>query len=838
MKRSLNQSSLQDLLTRPLWEISIQELSTRSLHRTPYETSLYKIPWYPWTSQVSSQELSTRSLHKTSMRDLYTRALYKIPSQDLYERSLYKSSLQDLFTRPLWEISSQELSTDLFTRPLWEISIRELSTRSLHKTSMRDLYTRALYKTSSQDPIWDISIQDLLISLDFLGLLTGALYKISSQDLYDGSLYKSSLQDLFTGPHMRHLYTRSPDIPGLSRSPHRSSLQDLFTRPPCEISIQDRLISLDLLGLFTRALYRISSQDLYERSLYKSSLQDLLTRPLWGHLYTRAPQIPGLPRSPHRSSLQDPVTSPIWNISIQDLLTSLDLLGLFTGALYKISSQDLYERSLYKSSLQDLFTRPLWEISIHELSTRSLHKTSMRDLFRRALCKISSQDLYERSLYKSSLQDLFRRPLWDISIQDLRISLDLLGLFTGVLYKISSHDLYERSLYKISWYPWTSEIFSLQDLFKRPRPGSNTQKVPRGLRGRALCKISSQDLYERSLYRSSLQDLFTRPLWDISLQDLRISLDLLGLFTGALYKIFSQDLYERSLYKISWYPWTSEIFSLQDLFKRPRSGSNTQKVPRGLRGQNQNRHRATARAIRHARTPQRVARAETKNAPGWAPATFHQQNEHGATARAIRRAQSPERVAFANIKSAPRHSETQKTRVPTAPWRQNYNTKCDFSMFCDASTAPATKKWVRGIRSPVTATRNDVNIADPNSTTVSQNEHFELSKTDFKSTKYCACHEKWRFFTTSNFEQPLRRFCTPLKTLTFCTFPDFRKSTRRAGENAPPKWTSSGPRFAQAKCKCSISRELFLGKGRQICRTRIRTPPIYTRCFSITVRTP
>ena len=240
-----------------------------------------------------------------------------------------------------------------------------------------------------------------------------------------------------------------------------------------------------------------------------------------------------------------------------------------------------------------------------------------------------------------------------------------------------------------------------------------------------------RDLYTRSpdipgppksLHRSSLQDLFTRPLWEISIQDLLISLN-------------------------------SEIFSLQDLFKRPRSGSNTQKVPRGLRGRNQNRHRATARAIRHGRTPQRVARAETKNAPGWAPATFHQQNEHGATARAIRHAQSPERVAFANIKSAPRHSETQKIRVPTAPWRQNYNTKCDFSMFCDASTAPATKKWVRGIRSPVTATRHDVNIADPNSTTVSQNEHFELSKTDFKSTKYCPCHEKWRFFTTSNFEQ-------------------------------------------------------------------------------------
>ena len=428
------------------------------------------------------------------------------------------------------------------------------------------------------------------------------------------------------------------------------------------------------------------------------------------------------------------------------------------------------------------------------------------------------------SLHRSSLQDLFTRPLWEISIQELSTrsihKTSMRDLFTTALYKISSQDLNERSLYNSS----------LQDLFARPQWEISSEE----LSARSLHKTSMRDLYTRALYKISSQDLYEISL----LQDLRISLDLLGLLTGALYKISSQDLHVRSLYKISWYPWTSEIFSLQDLFKRPRSGSNTQKVPRGLRGRNQNRHRATARAIRHARTPQRVARAETKNAPGWAPATFHQQNEHGATARAIRHAQSPERVAFANIKSAPRHSETQKIRVPTAPWRQNYNTKCDFSMFCDASIAPATKKWVRGIRSPVTATRNDVNIADPNSTTVSQNEHFEHSKTDFKSTKYCTCHEKWRFFTTSNFEQPLRRFCTPLKTLTFCTLPDFRKSTRRAGENAPPKWTSSRTRLAQAKCKFSISTTTFHREGRQKSRTRQRTPPIYTRCFSTTVRTP
>ena len=716
------------------------------------------------------------------MRDLYTRALYKISSEDLYERSLYKSSLQDLFTGPHMR--------HLYTR---SPDIRGLS-RSPHRSSLQDL----------------------------------------SQDLYEGSLNKSSLQDLFTGPHMRHLYTRSPDIPGLSRSPHRSALQDLFTRPPCEISIQDRLISLDLLGLFTRALYKISSQDLYERSLYKSSLQDLLTRPLWGHLYTRAPQIPGLPRSPHRSSLQDPFTSPIWNISIQDLLASLDLLGLFTGALYKISSQDLYERSLYKSSLQDLFTRPLWEISIHELSTRSLHKTSMRDLFRRALCKISSQDLYERSLYKSSLQDLFRRPLWDISIQDLRISLDLLGLFTGALYKISSQDLYERSLYKISWYPWTSEIFSLQDLFKRPRPGSNTQKVPRGLRGRALCKISSQDLYERSLYRSSLQDLFTRPLWDISLQDLRISLDLLGLFTGALYKISSQDLHERSLYKISWYPWTSEISSLQDLFKRPRSGSNTQKVPRGLRGRNQNRHRATARAMN-----------------------------------------SAEGCASRN-KKCPRLSASD---IPSAKWARRYSqsdptrTKSREGCICKHKIGTAPQRDSKNHSSDRTLTPE---------------LQYEMRFFNVLWRKYCACHEKmsprhtkscnchakWCQHSRSKFDDSFtKRAFRPLqdrlpehqilrlpRKMTIFHHLQFRATLTtilHTSQNPHVLHISGFPKIDTARRRERTSvKDLvaapsragemqifdlegtFQREGRHKVGGRMRTPPIYTTCFSLTVRTP
>ena len=146
---------------------------------------------------------------------------------------------------------------------------------------------------------------------------------------------------------------------------------------------------------------------------------------------------------------------------------------LFTRALYKISSRDLYQRSLCKIS----FARPpgisarLYEGSRHQLSTRSLDKTSMRDLyarspaipghsksplFTRVLCNISSQDLYhrssrhktsvslytrfphifgppgklhERSLHRSSLQDIFPRPRSKILMQDLftRMSLYLLA---------------------------------------------------------------------------------------------------------------------------------------------------------------------------------------------------------------------------------------------------------------------------------------------------------------------------------------------------------------------------------------------------------------------------
>ena len=223
-----------------------------------------------------------------------------------------------------------------------------------------------------------------------------------------------------------------------------------------------------------RSLHKSPLQD-----LHKASMRDLFTGALYKvssqdhhawHLYTRSPEIPGPPRSLHRSSVQDFFTGSLPKISMGDLY-------------YRSSFQDLLARPLsakalmkrFSSLLQDLFTRFLWKISLQELSTRSLHKTSMRDLY------TVSPDILgpPRSPHRSSLQDLFT-------------------------------SLTETTLYRICWYRWTSCV-------SIGTPGPN---------------------------RSSLQDLFTRPLWEISKK-------------RALYKISSQDPYETSLYKIPWYPWTS-----------------------------------------------------------------------------------------------------------------------------------------------------------------------------------------------------------------------------------------------------------------------------------------
>ena len=122
---------------------------------------------------------------------------------------------------------------------------------------------------------------------------------------------------------------------------------------------------------------------------------------------------------------------------------------------------------------------------------------------------------------------------------------------------------------------------------------------------------------------------------------------------------------------------------------------------RGFIGLKTNSHGATARALRHARSPQRVHRAQDKfarrhsesastrtisaegsprsrqirTAPQRERFDTHdprrgfiglKTNSHGATARALRHARSPQRVRRAQDKFARRHSESASTRTISA----------------------------------------------------------------------------------------------------------------------------------------------------------------------------
>ena len=75
-----------------------------------------------------------------------------------------------------------------------------------------------------------------------------------------------------------------------------------------------------------------------------------------------------------------------------DVLVTLNLLP---RPLLEISSQELPTRLVHKTSMRNLGTKS------HNLSGPP-GKTSVKDLLKEALYKFSSQDLYERSLYKTS----------------------------------------------------------------------------------------------------------------------------------------------------------------------------------------------------------------------------------------------------------------------------------------------------------------------------------------------------------------------------------------------------------------------------------------------------
>ena len=165
-------------------------------------------------------------------------------------------------------------------------------------------------------------------------------------------------------------------------------------------------------------------------------------------------------------------------------------------------------------------------------------------------------------------------------------------------------------------------------------------------------------------------------------------------------------------------------------------------------------HGATARALRHARSPQRVHRAQdrcarrhsesdpTRTIPAEGSSGSRQirtapqrersdthdprrgfakvkTNSHGAAARALRHARSPQRVRRAKDKFARRHSESASTRtipaegssgsrqIRTAPQRERFDTHDLRRGFAALKTNShgATARALRHARSPQRAHR-------------------------------------------------------------------------------------------------------------------------------------
>ena len=180
-----------------------------------------------------------------------------------------------------------------------------------------------------------------------------------------------------------------------------------------------------------------------------------------------------------------------------------------------------------------------------------------------------------------------------------------------------------------------------------------------------------------------------------------------------------------------------------------RERSDTHDPRRGFIGLKTNSHGATARALRHAGSPQRVRQGQDKfarrhsesastrtisaegsprsrqirTAPQRERFDTHdprrgfiglKTNLHGATARALRHARSPQKVRRAQDKFARRHSESASTRtipaegssgsrqIRTAPQRERFDTRDPRRGFIGLKTNShgATARALRHARSP------------------------------------------------------------------------------------------------------------------------------------------
>ena len=162
---------MQDLYTRSLWEISVQDPLARSL----------------WG--VSRQDLSARFRWKVSymisVQGLYTSSLANPNEKSLIEHLSYKICQHSFFTRLPCKIYvdsdypclSKMPKRDLLTKPLYKVSVQDLLARSPGKISARDLCTSSLQRSLGK-----ISVK-ALHTLSIRGLLARSLQEISVRDL-------------------------------------------------------------------------------------------------------------------------------------------------------------------------------------------------------------------------------------------------------------------------------------------------------------------------------------------------------------------------------------------------------------------------------------------------------------------------------------------------------------------------------------------------------------------------------------------------------------------------------------------------------------------------------
>ena len=156
-------------------------------------------------------------------------------------------------------------------------------------------------------------------------------------------------------------------------------------------------------------------------------------------------------------------------------------------------------------------------------------------------------------------------------------------------------------------------------------------------------------------------------------------------------------------------------------------------------------------AIWHPQSDEKVARVISKFAPRYnGSRAIHTidgrlgeqyRNSHRATRRAIRHAQSQETVARAHV-LAPNTVRTAKDEL----WKcQKRCRDLGFEHFLVRSTKSCAchEKWASGIRSAAPATRNHHHVPNPKIRQFTKLETFDPVKTVSKFTKYCACHEKW-----------------------------------------------------------------------------------------------